>query len=308
MATTTANKGNKWLYWGLVPIALLAAGALAFPFFLQWRDRAGIFSVAESTPASAVDSLSSQERSELETKAKGLELILQQNPNNVDALDNLVKVRLQQNDLRGALVPLEKLAQLKSQVPDYTILLAEGKQQIGDSEGAFAAYEDVLAVNPGNIKALQGMVNLLVAQNRPESAIGRLEDTLEIAAQANFANPGSMDVISIQLLLGQVYVARERLTEAIAVYDRAIEANPQDFRPLFAKAVILQQQGLEARAKPLLARAAALAPPKYKDQIAQMIAELSPEATESESPNTESESPSVEESSAAEATDEVQSE
>jgi tetratricopeptide (TPR) repeat protein len=290
MAMRTANKGRIWLYLGLVPIALVAAGALSLLLFIQWRDRKSAVLPAEATAASSVELLSSPEREELETKAKGLELILQQSPDNIDALDRLVKVRLQQNDLKGALVPLEKLAKLKSLVPDYTILLAEGKQQTGDSEGAFAAYEEVLAVNPGNVKALQGMVNLLIAQNRPESAIAHLEDTLKVAAQANFANPGSMDVVSIQLLLGQVYVGQERLTEAIAVYDRAIEANPQDFRPLFAKAVVLQQQGLEAKAKPLLARAAALAPPKYKDQIKQMIAELSPEATPP---------PSVEESSEA---------
>ncbi|MDY7015494.1 MAG: tetratricopeptide repeat protein, partial [Cyanobacteriota bacterium] len=284
-----ANKRKRWLYWGLVPIALLAAGALSL-FFVRGRalERAAI--IPEATTASSVESLSSQEREELETKAKGLELILQQNPNNLDALDSLVKVRLEQGNLKEALVPLQKLAQLKPQAPDYTILLAEGKQHLGDSEGAFAAYEEVLTVNPGNVKALQGMVNLLVAQNRPESAIGRLEDTLKVTAQANFANPGSMDVVSIQLLLGQVYAGQERLTEALAVYDRAIEANPQDFRPLFAKAVILQKQGLDVKARPLLARAAELAPPKYKDQIAQALAELSPESPDVADPESPVES------------------
>lgn len=270
----TAKKGKSWLYLGLILAAMSAAGALLLLLFVQLfeRDRATPVAASNAQPTS-IQPLAFQEREELETKAKGLELVLQQSPNNVDALEGLVKVRLEQGNLAGSLEPLEKLAKLRPQTPDYTILLAEGKQQIGDSEGAFAAYEKVLAESPSNIKALQGMVNLQLAQNRPEGAIGRLQDTLKVASQANFAHPGSMDVVSIQLLLGQVYVRQDRLTEAIAVYDQAIEANPQDFRPLFAKAVVLQQQGLEATAKPLLARAAALAPPKYKDQIKQMVAQ-----------------------------------
>jgi tetratricopeptide (TPR) repeat protein len=266
----TAKKGRSWLYFGLVLAAIAGLGAYLFPRLPQWRDRAA---VAPETATTSIQPLSSQQNEELQAKAKGLELLLQQSPNNADALEGLVKVRLEQGDLKGSLTPLAKLAELNPQVPDYTILLAEGQQQLGDSEAAFAAYEKVLATNPSNIKALQGMVNLQLAQNRPEGAIGRLQDTLKVAAQANFAQPGSIDTVSIQLLLGQVYVRQDRLTEAIAVYDQAIEANPQDFRPLFAKAVVLQQQGLEVKAKPLLARAAALAPPKYKDQIKQMVAE-----------------------------------
>lgn len=279
----TATRGRSWLYLGILLIAMLGAGACLFLLFVQLfeGERGAVIAPSvEATPAPTA----LQNREELETKAKGLELVLQQSDKNTDALEGLVKVRLEQGNLREALVPLEKLADLKPQIPDYRILLAEGKQQIGDSEAAFAAYEKVLSSSPGNIKALQGMVNLQLAQNRPEGAIGRLQDTLKIAAQANATSPGQWDIVSIQLLLAQVYVRQNRFTEANAVYDRAIESNPQDFRPVFAKATILKQQGLDAAAKPLFIRAANLAPPKYKDQLKQMVAQFPADSTTPKEP------------------------
>ncbi|NEQ23934.1 MAG: hypothetical protein F6K28_33315, partial [Microcoleus sp. SIO2G3] len=81
---------------------------------------------------------------------------------------------------------------------------------------------------------------------------------------------GSVDVISVQLLLGQIYVAEQRYTEAIAVYDESIKANQQDFRPVLAKALVLKKQGKIAEAKPLFTTAVSLAPPQYKDQVKQL--------------------------------------
>ncbi|MBD2578630.1 tetratricopeptide repeat protein [Oscillatoria sp. FACHB-1406] len=279
----TATRGRSWLYLGILLIALLGTGACLFLLFVQLLERERSAVIAPSVEANPAPTVL-QNSEELETKAKGLELVLQQSDKNTDALEGLVKVRLEQGNLREALVPLEKLADLKPQIPDYRILLAEGKQQIGDSEAAFAAYEKVLNSSPGNIKALQGMVNLQLAQNRPEGAIGRLQDTLKIAAQANATSPGQWDIVSIQLLLAQVYVRQNRLTEANAVYDQAIEANPQDFRPVFAKATILKQQGLDAAAKPLFIRAANLAPPKYKDQLKQIVDQFPADSSPAKEP------------------------
>jgi len=53
----------------------------------------------------------------------------------------------------------------------------------------------------------------------------------------------------VQLILGQVYATQQRVTTAIAVYDQAIKANNQDFRPVLAKASILNQQETEQAKK-----------------------------------------------------------
>jgi len=236
-----------------------------------------------STGATPVASQTSQppvNQSELEAQAKGYELVLQKEPENQTALRGLLETRLKLRDVKGAIAPLEKLAKLNPQQSEYAVLLAQAKQKTGDSEGSAQTYRSILTSKPGDIYALQGLVGLLLEQNRPEAAIGLLQDTLKTATDVNQVQPGSVDVTSVQLELGKVYVGQNRFPEAIAIYDEAIKGNKQDFRPIVAKAYVLQQQGKTAEAKPLFDTAIALAPADVKDRIKQ-LATQTPTSTNS---------------------------
>jgi tetratricopeptide (TPR) repeat protein len=178
--------------------------------------------------------------------------------------------------VKGAIEPLEKLAKQNPNETLYSVLLAQAKQQSGDREGAAQVYRSILETKPGDMDALSGFVSLLRQQNRPEAAVGLLQDTLKKANQANQVQPGSVDVTSVQVLLGGVYASQKRFDEAIAIYDEAAKTNKQDFRPVYGKAVVLKEQGKNDQAKPLFTKAADLAPAKYKDQINQMATNASP--------------------------------
>lgn len=229
-----------------------------------------------STPTPTQTAQSGDKQSELlQAQARGYELVLQREPDNVTALRGLLQVRLELigqgvGDIKDAIAPLEKLASLNPETTEYGILLAQAKERTGDREGAAQAYRSILASKPGEIKALQGLVNLLLVQQRPEAAIGLLQDTLKAAPAANLAKPESVDVTSVQLILGQVYAVQKRYEEAIAIYDESAKANPKDFRPTLGKAIVLKEQGKTDEAKTLFDRATELAPPNYKDQINQL--------------------------------------
>ena len=229
-----------------------------------------------STPTPTQTAQSGEKQSELlQAQARGYELVLQREPDNVTALRGLLQVRLELigqgvGDIKDAIAPLEKLASLNPETTEYGILLAQAKERTGDREGAAQAYRSILASRPGEIKALQGLVNLLLVQQRPEAAIGLLQDTLKAAPAANLAKPESVDVTSVQLILGQVYAVQKRYEEAIAIYDESAKANPKDFRPTLGKAIVFQEQGKTDEAKTLFDRATELAPPNYKDQINQL--------------------------------------
>lgn len=266
------DKRKRWLIVGIMAIASLSLlGFAVAPLFMALQSG----NPAVSASASPMVSPAAQQ-AELEAQAKGYEMVLQREPDNQTALRGLLEVKIQQRDLKGAIAPLEKLATLNPDQPDITVLLAQTKQQVGDREGAAQAYRSILSSQPGNINALQGLVELLLQQQRPEAAVGLLQDTLRSAPNANQVKPGSIDVVSVQLLLGRVYAEQQRYSEAITVYDQAIAADQQDFRPVLGKAIVLQQQGKPEEAKPLLTTAANLAPPQYKDQINQLAQAPSP--------------------------------
>lgn len=247
---------------------------------------------SRSTPTPTQTAQSSEKQSQLlQDQVRGYELVLQREPDNVTALRGLLQVRLELigqgvGDIKDVVPTLEKLAKLNPETTEYGILLAQAKERTGDREGAAQAYRSILASKPGEIKALQGLVNLLLVQQRPEAAIGLLQDTLKAAPAANQSKPGSIDTTSVQLILGQVYAVQKRYPEAIAIYDESAKANPKDFRPTLAKAIVFKEQGKTDEAKTLFDKATELAPPNYKDQINQLAS-----GTPSPSPAAEKASP-----------------
>ncbi len=256
------KKRSSWIYLvlGIMLFSLITVSALPL-----------VGSVVEGTkfdrnPNSEVVVLSQQELAKLEAEASGYQKVLEREPDNNTALSGLLRIKLQQKDIPGAIVPLEKLANLNPGQTEYGVLLAQAKQQIEDYEGAAAAYSQILGEHPGDIYALGGMTNLYLAQDLPERAIALLKKTIAVASKDS-PNADSIDQDSVELLLGELYTNQERYGEAIALYDRLGKANEDDFRPIFAKALVLKKQGDLIAAKPILEKAYIAAPEQYKDQI-----------------------------------------
>lgn len=281
MSSSPDNKKNKT--WILVVIGIIVVafvGVSVIPFLNN-----------QPSPQQANNPASTQtqpepEQENLADQARGYEAVLKKEPENENALQGLLEVRIQQGDIEGALPPLEKLADLNPDQQAYRILLAQAKQQVGDLEGAADAYRTILDTQPGDPRALQGLVDLLLQQNRPEAAIGELKDTLELAENTD----QEINTTSLKLLLAQVYGRTERFDGAIALYKEVADNNPGDFRPVLGEALVQQRKGNEEAAKPLYEKAFDLAPAQFKDQIKQMTPLLNEENAPSESDNSATES------------------
>jgi len=217
--------------------------------------------------------LSQQQLTKLEAEANGYQKVLEREPENNTALTGLLKIRLQEKDIEGAIAPLEKLAKLNPEQTEYANLLAQAKQQTKDYEGAASAYNQVLESDPGNIYALGGITNLYLIQNLPERAIALLKKTIKLG-EADSATAKSIDPESVKFLLGELYTEQERYGEAIALYDVIAKGNEDDFRPILAKALVLEKQGDFSAAQPILEKAYVAAPAEYKDQIGNEMEKL----------------------------------
>jgi tetratricopeptide (TPR) repeat protein len=271
------NKRNRWIINVVLILAVVAFVGFSLLPLISEAFKGQTQTATSPTPTQSASAIPKKE--ELEAQAKGYELVLQREPENPTALRGLLEARLGLGDVKGAIAPLEKLAKLNPNETDYAILLAQAKQQTNDTEGAAQTYREILKTQPGDRNALQGLSNLLLQQKRPEAAVGLLEDTIKTAPQANKIQAGSVDVGSVQVILGQVYASQKRFDEAIAVFDEAAKSNKQDFRPILGKALILKDQGKTDAAKPLFASAAELAPAQFKDQINQLASAPSPGAS-----------------------------
>ncbi len=261
---------KRWIVNVVLVLAVLAfVGVSIVPIIAAFNQTQS--STQKSINATS-GSASSDQRSKLEDAARGYEQVLQRESENQTALRGLLETRLQLlslgvGDIKAVIEPLEKLAKLNPEQTRYAVLLAQAKQQIGDKEGAAQAYRSVLENKPGDLEALQGMVALLLTQKRPEAAVGLLQDTLNTASQANKIQAGSVDVVAVQVLLGNVHASQKRYAQALAAYDQAMKNDQQDFRPLLAKAMLLKEQGKTEEAKILFTKAASLAPTQYRDEI-----------------------------------------
>ena len=255
------NKRSPWMsiVLGLMLFSLIIFSGLPLvnSIFLEGK--------SDSIEDSIVAKLSPQEQSELAAEAKGYKKVLLREPENETALRELLNIRLQQQDLEGAIAPLETLAQIHPEQSEYGVLLGQAKQYRQDNEGAAAAYREVLATNPDNVMALGGLVNLFLNQDLPEKAIALLKNTLDRVRKQDDESPYNLN--SIELLLGEVYTEAEKYEKAIAIYDQIRKTDEADFRPVMAKALVLQKQEKNDEAKDLLQTAYELAPIDFKDQI-----------------------------------------
>jgi len=279
-----AFKKDSWLVRGVLIAAVAAFIAVPVLFAFNGRTYRGDGPAAAQQPTA-------DQTTKLQGEIDGYTAVLGREPNNQTALIGIIEAKIALGDLEGTVEPLEKLASLNPEVPEYSIALAQTKQQLQDKEGAAQVYRRVLTQNPGSVPALEGLVALLLSDGRSEAAVGLLRDTLATADQTNELTPGSVDKLSVNLLLGQVYVEQENYDEALKLYDEAIAAaqaashTQPDFRPTLAKALVLKEQGDDEGAQVLFDQALAFAPTQYKDGVRQLINENTapPAPTDAES-------------------------
>lgn len=270
------KKSRRWLTITVLAItSLVFIGLSVYPMIEALMNQQKAIPTA-SNPTASPSGPDSAET--IQKEEEGYQLVLKRDPNNQSALQGFVETRLKLIRLglrkpKDVIEPLEKLAKLNPNQAIYSTLLAQAYQQAGDSNAAIQTYRNALTQQPTNVDALQGYVALLIQQKKSSEALDLLKNTMATAKQMNQQQAGSVDTPALELLMGDVYLSQQRSSEAMILYERLQKENPNDFRPVAAKGIVLRNQGKTEDAIALFKSAEALAPVQVKEKIQQLIAQ-----------------------------------
>lgn len=102
-------------------------------------------------------------KKQLEGQVKGYEEVLKREPKNTSALVGLAKAQLQLQNWQASLVPLEKLSVIYPNQTEIWKAIAQTKIKLGDLNGAIAATEKLVKLEPKN-QEYQNVLKLLKQQ------------------------------------------------------------------------------------------------------------------------------------------------
>ena len=157
-----------------------------------------------------------QQGSHMRHLIKHFENQLKKNTNNVVALGVLGLVNLNNGLSKKALEYSEKAVQL---VPDNIALLmvnAQAHRQNGHDTKAIALYQKIIDMDPNRANAYMELAGIY-------GSLGKNEQVLSLAEKAS---PHLQNASHQLMVLGDIYIQGKYYTNAIAVYQKAIDKDP----------------------------------------------------------------------------------
>lgn len=183
------------------------------------------------------DVLTGDERKQLEAQRDEFAGRLAADSNDVEAVEALAVTTANLGDYSQAEKLLVQLVELKRDDADAWRLLGETRVALGRMNEAVAAFRAGRERSPEDIGLLKGVAGALVQDGKPEAAVQELQGVAAtIRAQAAAGETAAdgrrtLGSVEVDLLLAKVYSQWKGHTgDALAVYERVIADNPEDFR------------------------------------------------------------------------------
>ena len=145
------------------------------------------------------------------------EKVLLSNPNYAEAYATRALIRLQTNDIIGAIADAGMAVSLKPHLTQIWRLLGSLKYKNKNLSGAITALEKVYELEPTDVNCMVDLGEFLRQDNRVSEAITILEKAAELAPK----------VISIWINLGTAFQQDKQIDKAKTAYEKALAINPK---------------------------------------------------------------------------------
>jgi tetratricopeptide (TPR) repeat protein len=203
-------------------------------------------------------------------------------PESADAHHLLARAYLQSRDLPNARTEVALLRKAFPNAPTSFTLDALVNLADGRTAAARASYQQALALDPGNVEALDGLARLDFTAGDRAAAAKRIEDTLArreptvdllLVAARTYNAAGRTDDAESALRraidldpnrlaaytqLGQFYASHGRLKEATRQFQDIAEKNPKSVAALTMVGMLMEAQGQPTEAEGQYRRALAV--------------------------------------------------
>ncbi|KAF8118930.1 hypothetical protein N665_0002s0230 [Sinapis alba] len=191
---------------------------------------------ATATPIAPPASEESIETDQISSSQEvALEKHLASNPNDLEALQSLMKIKLQSKNLDQSLEILNRLISLDPEEQEWQILKAQVQTYGGDFDSATKGFEEILAKDPLRVEAYHGLV---MAYSDSESKLSELEGRISEAIEKCKKEDKKKDFRDFMLLIAQIRVMEGNPSEALRVYQELVKDEPRDFRPYLCQGLI----------------------------------------------------------------------
>ncbi|XP_059646983.1 protein SLOW GREEN 1, chloroplastic-like [Cornus florida] len=218
----------------LLKTTFVAAVATTALFFARFNVKPVI--AAPISPPPAVQTATNDTVSD-QAREKTLEEHLTSRPNDVEALRNLMEIKIKNRKVQEAISIIERLIELEPNDNEWPLLKAHMYCYSGDLELAKLGFNDILSKDPLRVEAYHGLV-MVASQADLTDELKEIEKRIAEGMEVCKREKKKEDLRDFKLLIAQIRVIEGSYNEALKVYQELVKEEPRDFRPYLCQGII----------------------------------------------------------------------
>lgn len=187
---------------------------------------------------------------------------LESNSEAIEALESLLKQKLDEHEDDESLKILKKLSTAQPENMEWKFLTARLLKEMENVDEARQVFEEILSRNPLSFEALFETALLMDRCGEDEAVLKRLEDALKLAEEENKGK----EARDIRFIMAHVQFLQKNVEEALKSYEELEKEDPNDSRPYFCKGMIYGFLDRNEEAKYQFAKYTELSPSKSEEE------------------------------------------
>ncbi|XP_004246742.1 protein SLOW GREEN 1, chloroplastic [Solanum lycopersicum] len=172
-----------------------------------------------------------------EERERAIEEHLVNNPNDVEALRNLMEIRIKNKKILDAISIIDRLIELEPNENEWPLLKSHLYVNFGEIELAKVGFNEILKKDPFRVEAYHGLV-MAASQDESIDELMEIEKKIEEGIKLCKKENKKTDLRDFKLLLAQIRVIEGKYEDALKVYQELVKEEPRDFRPYLCQGII----------------------------------------------------------------------